>query len=82
MKRILLTLALGLGLLTANAQIEKLAGPRLGVTFISPGPIADFLHDGFDFDGEDENTELQVQQLQHYTDGNGNQDLLMEVDRL
>ena len=54
MKRIILTLALGLGLLTANAQIEKLAGPRLGVTFISPGPIADFLHDGFDFDGEDE----------------------------
>jgi hypothetical protein len=54
MKRILLTLALGLGLLTANAQIEKLAGPRLGVTFISPGPIADFLHDGFDFDGDEE----------------------------
>jgi hypothetical protein len=54
MKKILLTLALGLGLLTANAQIEKLAGPRLGVTFISPGPIADFLHDGFDFDGDEE----------------------------
>jgi len=54
MKRILLTLALGLGLLTANAQIEKLAGPRVGVTFISPGPIADFLHDGFDFDGDEE----------------------------
>ena len=48
MKRILLTLALGLGLLTANAQIEKLAGPRLGLTFISAGPIADFLHDGFE----------------------------------
>ena len=54
MKRILLTLALGLGLLTANAQIEKLAGPRLGFTFISAGPIADFLHDGFDFDGDRE----------------------------
>ena len=54
MKRILLTLALGLGLLTANAQIEKLAGPRVGVTFISPGPIADFLHDGFDLDGDEE----------------------------
>ena len=39
---------------TANAQIEKLAGPRVGVTFISPGPIADFLHDGFDFDGDEE----------------------------
>ena len=54
MKKILLTLALGLGLLTANAQIEKLAGPRVGFTFISPGPIADFLHDGFDFDGDEE----------------------------
>ena len=53
MKRIILTLALGLGLVTANAQIEKLAGPRVGITFISPGPIADVLHEGFDFD-EDE----------------------------
>jgi len=52
MKKILLTLALGLGLLTANAQIEKLAGPRLGLTFIGPGPVADFLHDGFDFDDD------------------------------
>ena len=33
MKRIILTLALGLGLLTANAQIEKLSGPRLGMNF-------------------------------------------------
>ena len=38
---------------TANAQIEKLAGPRIGFTFITPGPIADFIHEGFDFD-EDE----------------------------
>ena len=53
MKRILLTIALGLGLLTANAQVEKLAGPRVGFTYVTAGPIADFLHDGFDFD-EDE----------------------------
>ena len=53
MKRILLTLALGLGLLTANTQVEKLAGPRVGFTYVTAGPIADFLHDGFDFD-EDE----------------------------
>ena len=53
MKRILLTLVLGLGLLTANAQIEKLAGPRVGGTFISAGPIADFIHEGFDFDEDD-----------------------------
>ncbi len=54
MKRLIMTIVMGLVLLTANAQIEKLAGPRLGVTFISPGPIADFLHDGFDFDGDEE----------------------------
>ena len=53
MKRILLTIALGLGLLTSNAQVEKLAGPRVGFTYVTAGPIADFLHDGFDFD-EDE----------------------------
>jgi len=52
MKKILLTIALGLGLLTANAQIEKLAGPRLGFTFISAGPIADVLNEGFDNDIE------------------------------
>jgi hypothetical protein len=54
MKRILLTLVLALGLLTANAQIEKLAGPRIGFTYITAGPIADFIHDGFDFDGDEE----------------------------
>ena len=53
MKKILLTLVLGLGLLTANAQIEKLAGPRIGLTFIGAGPVADFLHEGFDFDEDD-----------------------------
>ena len=53
MKKILLTLALGLGLLTANAQIEKLAGPRIGMTLITAGPVADFLHEGFDFDEND-----------------------------
>ena len=53
MKKIFLTLALGLGLLTANAQIEKLAGPRIGMTLITAGPVADFLHEGFDFDEND-----------------------------
>ncbi len=52
MKKLLLTLVLGSGILIANAQIEKLAGPRLGFVSISPGPLADFLHDGFDFEGQ------------------------------
>ena len=44
MKRIILTLALGLGLLTANAQqIDRLAGPRVGVTFLTPGFMSEEL---------------------------------------
>jgi hypothetical protein len=49
MKKVLLTLVLGLGLLTASAQIQKLAGPRIGMTFITAGSTADFLHKGFDY---------------------------------
>jgi hypothetical protein len=52
MKKIVLTIALGLGLLTANAQIEKLAGPRIGMTLVTPGSTADFIHEGFGFDGK------------------------------
>ena len=37
MKKIVFSIALGLGLLTASAQIQKLAGPRVGVTFITAG---------------------------------------------
>ena len=44
MKRIILTLALGLGLLTVNAQqIDRLAGPRVGVTFLTPGFMSEEL---------------------------------------
>jgi hypothetical protein len=50
MKKIVFTIALGLGLLTASAQIQKLSGPRIGVTFITAGSTADFIHEGFDFD--------------------------------
>ena len=53
MKKLLLTLVLGSGILIANAQIEKLAGPRIGMTLITAGPVADFLHEGFDFDEND-----------------------------
>jgi len=45
MKRIILTLVLGLGLLTSNAQIEKLAGPRIGFTLLTHGSSADFIND-------------------------------------
>jgi len=46
MKKVLLTLVLGLGLLTASAQIQQLAGPRVGMTFITAGSSADFIHKG------------------------------------
>ena len=36
------------------SQIEKLSGPRVGITLISQGSSADYLNEGFNFD-EDEN---------------------------
>ena len=53
MKKVLLTLVLGLGLLTASAQIQQLAGPRIGMTFITSGSTADFLHEGFSYVDEE-----------------------------
>lgn len=54
-KKLVFTILLGLGLLTANAQIQQLAGPRIGVTLITAGSTADFIHKGFDYIDEDEN---------------------------
>ncbi|MDB4088135.1 hypothetical protein N9544_00775 [Flavobacteriales bacterium] len=38
----------------SNAQIEKLSGPRIGITVVTPGSSADILNEGFQFgdDGE------------------------------
>jgi hypothetical protein len=47
-----ITMLMMVGAISTQAQIEKLAGPRLGVTFIGAGPVADFLHEGFDFDDD------------------------------
>ena len=50
MKKLIITIALGLVILTANAQygsIESLAGPRLGMVFITPGLGADIVNEGF-----------------------------------
>ena len=53
MKKIILATALSLVVvICANAQVEKLAGPRVGVTYISAGSTADFLRQGFKDDGE------------------------------
>ena len=50
MKKIVFTFALGLGLLTANAQIQSLAGPRLGLVYISASPSSTFLNGDLELD--------------------------------
>ena len=50
MKKIVFTIALGLGLLTANAQIQSLAGPRLGLVYISASPGSTFLNGDLELD--------------------------------
>ena len=44
MKKVFFTIVLSLGLLTANAQIQSLAGPRLGLVYISASPGSTFLN--------------------------------------
>ena len=82
MKKTIYTLSIALGLgLSANAQIEKLAGPRIGLTLITAGPVADFLHEGFDFDENEDGgfgstgsaftTQYGWQWESRFTDGGG-----------
>ena len=58
------------------SQIEKLSGPRIGLTFITQGSSADYLNEGIAFD-EDENDGFEIlgQHLQPNTGGNGKLDL-------
>ena len=57
MKKIIYTLSIVLGLgLSANAQIEKLAGPRVGITMVTPGLLANILKKDVSF-FSDENRE-------------------------
>jgi hypothetical protein len=43
MKKTLLTLVIALAVLSVDAQIEKLAGPRVGITMVSAGSLASIL---------------------------------------
>jgi hypothetical protein len=43
MKRIFTTILLSITLLSAEAQIKKLAGPRVGITMIAPGSLASII---------------------------------------
>ena len=56
MEKLLFTMVLGLGILTANAQIQKLAGPRIGITMVTPGLLANILKKDVSF-FSDENRE-------------------------
>ena len=47
MKKLAFTIVLGLGLLTASAQIQKLAGPRIGLTGLTSGEISEELETNF-----------------------------------
>ena len=49
MKKIVVTLLFGLILISASAQVERLVGPRIGMTFITAGTTADVLHEGLGF---------------------------------
>ena len=55
MKKLILTIASILMIISVNAQIQKLAGPRIGMTFITAGSTADVLHKGFDYVDEENN---------------------------
>ena len=81
MKNIILILVIALWSLKSNAQIEKLSGPRFGVTFLSAGSAADFIHDGFDFDDTNQKfgstgsafiTQYGWQWESRFADGGGN----------
>mgnify|MGYP001217903970 FL=1 len=51
MKKLLLTLIIALGFtLSSNAQIESLAGPRLGFAIISASPTSGLINGYLDFD--------------------------------
>ena len=53
MKKIITTIASILMIISVNAQIQQLAGPRIGMTFITSGSTADFLHEGFSYVDEE-----------------------------
>ena len=50
MKKLLLTLILGILVIVSNAQIKHFNGPRIGVTLLTPGWSADIINEGFDYD--------------------------------
>ena len=54
MKKIIIAFLFGLIFISASAQVERLVGPRIGMTFITPGSTADVLNEGFDYATDNE----------------------------
>ena len=55
MKRIITIVLLSVSILSVDAQVDKLAGPRVGITMVQPGILAGFLRKDYPFfpgDGE------------------------------
>ena len=78
MKKIILATTFSfVAVICANAQVERLDGPRVGVTYISAGSTADFLRQGLKM-MEKEYMEVLDLLLQHNMAGSGKLDLLME----
>jgi hypothetical protein len=82
MKKIITTIVFGLIFVSSYAQVQKLAGPRIGLTYITEGSTADFLHEGFGFDDDQDGkhgstgsaftTQYGWQWESRFADGGGN----------
>ena len=44
MKKIITTILLSVSILSVDAQVDKLAGPRVGVTMVQAGSLAALFH--------------------------------------
>ena len=53
MKKIITTVLLSISILSVDAQVDKLAGPRVGITMVQSGILAGFLRKDYAFFPED-----------------------------
>ena len=53
MKRIITTVLLSVSILSVDAQVDKLAGPRVGVTMVQAGSLASILRKDVSFSSDD-----------------------------
>jgi uncharacterized membrane protein (UPF0136 family) len=80
--KFIITISLLLFFFTSSAQIERLAGPRFGITYLTPGSAADIFNEGIDFDenefrghgntGSSLTTQYGWQWESRFADGGGN----------